>query len=275
MTAKPPPALSPSAHAYEPAEKDQLLAAVREAGALAMSYFGQSPRSELKADGTAVSEADLAADALLRKRLLQANGSYGWLSEESEDDLVRLRKSRVWVVDPIDGTRAFLKGKPEWTVCAALVEDGRSLLAAVYNPAREEFFHAVRGGGAFLNDKPIGVRDPVKLEGCCLAASRSQIRSKQWARPWPEFETLWVNSIAYRLALVAQGECDGTISLSAKSDWDLAAAHLLVEEAGGVITTHDDRAMVYNLETPRHSSVVSAGPALHSALIGRTSQATL
>ncbi len=275
MNTEPPPTSPPARNAFERAEKDQLLSAVREAGALAMSYFGQSPRSELKADGTSVSEADLAADALLKERLLQANGSYGWLSEESEDDLVRLNKSRVWVVDPIDGTRAFLKGKPEWTICAALVEDGNSLLAAVYNPATEEFFHAARGGGAFLNDRPIVVREPVELEGSYLAASRSQIYSKQWESPWPEFETLWVNSIAYRLALVAAGKCDGTISLSAKSDWDLAAAHLLVDEAGGIVTTHDESSIVYNLETPRHASVVSAGPALHSALIERTSQATL
>ena len=100
---------------------DQLLSAVREAGALTISFFGQSPRSKLKADGTSVSEADLAADALLKERLLDANSAYGWLSEESEDDLSRLKKSRVWIVDPIDGTRAFLKGKPEWTICAALV----------------------------------------------------------------------------------------------------------------------------------------------------------
>lgn len=254
---------------------DQLLSAVREAGALAMSFFGKSPRSELKADGTSVSEADLAADALLKERLLNANGAYGWLSEESEDDLIRLNKSRVWVVDPIDGTRAFLNGKPEWTICAALVEDGHSLLAAVYNPVTDEFFHAVRGGGAFLNDKPIGVREPVKLEGCRLAASKTQLRSKQWSIQWPELETIWVNSIAYRLALVAAGKCDGTVSLSRKSDWDIAAAHLLVDEAGGIVTTHDASPLVYNLEAPRHSSVVSAGPALHSALIERTSQATL
>jgi myo-inositol-1(or 4)-monophosphatase len=254
---------------------DQLLSAVREAGALTMSFFGKSPRSKLKADGTSVSEADLAADALLKERLLDANSAYGWLSEESEDDLSRLKKSRVWIVDPIDGTRAFLKGKPEWTICAALVEDGQTLLAAVYNPATEEFFHAVHGGGAFLNDTRITVREPVDLEGCCLAASASQLRSRQWAIPWPELETLWVNSIAYRLALVAAGKCDGTVSLSGKSDWDIAAAHLLVHEAGGIVTTHDASPLVYNLENPRHSSVVSAGPALHKELIARTSRATL
>lgn len=266
---------TPLPDAFKRANLDQLLSAVREAGTLAMSYFGQSPRSELKADGTSVSEADLAANALLKERLHETNRAYGWLSEESEDNLSRLDKSRVWVVDPIDGTRAFLKGKPEWTVCAALVEDGHTLLAAVYNPATGEFFHAVRGGGAFLNDTRIAVSEPVDLEGCCLAASSTQLRSKRWASPWPELETVWVNSIAYRLALVAAGKCDGTVSLSGKSDWDIAAAHLLVDEAGGIVTTHDASPLVYNLENPRHRSIVSAGPALHTALIARTSRATL
>ena len=266
---------SPKEDAGTDADLDQLLTAVREAGALGLSYFGTAPRTEIKPDGTSVSEADYAVDAFLKERLAGAGRRYGWLSEETEDDLIRLEQSRIWVVDPIDGTRAFLKNKPEWTVSAALVENGHSLLAAVYNPATEEFFHAVRGGGAYLNDKPISVNNPVELEGCCLAASAASFRSERWERPWPPLETIWVNSIAYRLALVASGACDGTVSLSTKSDWDIAAAHLLVHEAGGIVTTHDASPLVYNLEAPRHTSVISAGPALHAALIERTSQATL
>ena len=127
------------------ADRNQLMSAVREAGALALRYFGNAPRSQIKSDGTSVSEADFAVDALLKERLAGAGRQYGWLSEESEDDLIRLDQSRIWVVDPIDGTRAFLKNKPEWTISAALVENGRSLLAAVFNPATEEFFHAARG----------------------------------------------------------------------------------------------------------------------------------
>ena len=254
---------------------DQLLSAVREAGALALRYFGNAPHSEIKSDGTSVSEADLAVDVLLKERLAGAGRRYGWLSEESEDDLIRLDQSRIWVVDPIDGTRAFLKNKPEWTISAALVENGHSLLAAVYNPATEEFFHAARGRGAFLNDQPISVQNPVKLEGCCLAASATSFKPERWDKPWPPLESVWVNSIAYRLALVAAGKCDGTVSLSQKSDWDIAAAHLLVHEAGGIVTTHDASPLVYNRRTPRHSSVVAAGPALHAALIERTLQATI
>lgn len=266
---------APANDAVSDSDLDQLLSAVREAGALALRYFGTAPRSDIKPDGTPVSEADVAVDVLLKERLAGAGRRYGWLSEESEDDLIRLGQSRIWVVDPIDGTRAFLKNKPEWTVSAALVENGHSLLAAVFNPATEEFFHAVRGGGAFLNDQLISVQNPVKLEGCCLAASAAMFKPERWDTPWPPLETLWVNSIAYRLALVAAGKCDGTVSLSKKSDWDIAAAHLLVHEAGGIVTTHDASPLIYNREVPRHSSVVSAGPALHAALIERTSQATL
>lgn len=254
---------------------DSLHTCVREAGALALSFFGQAPRSQTKADGTSVSDADLAVDDYLRKHLGNIDPAYGWLSEETEDDPSRLECERVWVVDPIDGTRAFLKERPEWTVCAALVENGEPLLAAVFNPAKNEFFHATRGEGAFLNDTAIMVPDPVSLQNCRLAASATMFRPERWPEPWPEMETVWVNSIAYRLALVAAGKCDGTVSMSGKCDWDIAAADLIVREAGGAVTTHDARTFTYNHPNSRHSSVVAAGPALHAQLIARTSKATI
>ncbi len=269
------PTLPPARDAEIEADLGLLIDAVREAGGLAMSFFGHAPRTEIKPDGTFVSEADFAVDALLKTRLISGSRVYGWLSEESEDTLERLGHARVWVIDPIDGTRAFLKGKPEWTISAALVEDGHSRLAAVFNPATDEFYHAVRDGGAFLNGERMKVREPVKLEGCRLAASSTLLRHERWDPPWPEIKTVWVNSIAYRLALVAAGTCDGTISLSGKSDWDVAAAHLLVEEACGIITTHDARPLVYNRQNTHHSSIVSAGPALHAALIARTRRQTI
>lgn len=247
-----------------------LLQAVREAGALALGYFGHQPEARLKPDGTQVSEADLAADAALKAHLLGARPAYGWLSEETPDDLDRLGRTSVWIVDPIDGTRAFLKEKPEWTVSAALVEHGRPVLAAVFNPARDELFSATKGQGARLNGEPIHVSDRDDIAGSRLVVSRSLLRRDVWDRPWPELETIWVNSIAYRLSLIAAGRCDGTLSLSAKSDWDLAAAHLLVHEAGGVITTRNGGEIFYNGAVPEHDSVVAAGPKLHKALLERT-----
>ncbi len=255
-------------------EFDLLIAAVREAGATALSYFGNNPRRKTKADGTEVSEADLAANGVLKRRLVADGQAYGWLSEETEDDLTRLNHEKVWMVDPIDGTRAFLNEAAEWTVSAALVIKGKPMLAAVFNPVKDELFHARRGGGTFLNDTRVFVRDPVALDGACLAASPGLLRSKRWKQPWGNVEAIWVNSIAYRLALVAGGLCDGTISMSPKSDWDIVAADLLVREAGGLMTDYSGTGFTYNGTSTTQSSVVAAGPTLHAVLIERTAQAT-
>lgn len=250
-----------------------LIQAVREAGALALSYFRQNPHSELKVDGTEVSEADLAADKLLREVLIGARPDYGWLSEESEADPTRLEKRFIWVVDPIDGTRAFLRDKPEWAVSAALVDRNHAVLAAVFNAATGEFFHASLGHGAFLNDEPIQVSERAELAGSRLAAAAQIFKREIWQEPWPKLETIWVNSIAYRLALTASGQCDGTISLSGKNDWDLAAGDLLVQEAGGVVTTALGDPLTYNEVVLGLDSVVAAGPSLHAALLKRTKAA--
>lgn len=256
-------------------EFDLLISAVREAGATALSYFGNNPRRKTKADGTEVSEADLAANDALKLRLAADDQAYGWLSEEDEDDLSRLEHAKVWMVDPIDGTRAFLNEAPEWTVSAALVVDGRPALAAVFNPVKDELFHARHGGGTFLNETRVSVREPVALDGANLAASPGLLRSKRWKQPWGNVHAVWVNSIAYRLALVAAGLCDATISMSPKSDWDIAAADLLVREAGGLMTDYAGTGFAYNGKSTKQSSVVAAGPALHAVLIERTVQATI
>lgn len=269
---EPPMAPQPATH---DADLALLIEAVREAGALALSYFGRGPAVQLKPDGTQVSDADLAVDADLKSRLTGARPAYGWLSEETPDDGSRLEASCVWMVDPIDGTRAFLKERPEWTIAAALVEQGRPVLAAVYNPAKDEFFWAARGAGAHLNDRPIRVSDRAELAGARLFTSSGLLRRDIWQEPWPEVETVWVNSIAYRLALVAAGRGEATLSLSRKSDWDIAAADLLVHEAGGMVTTRRGEALTYNRPRPEHDSIVAAGPKLHAALIERTRSARL
>jgi myo-inositol-1(or 4)-monophosphatase len=249
--------------------------AVRAAGDLALTYFRKSIIVKRKVDGSEVSEADLAIDVALKIELHVPRPDYGWLSEETEDDSERLKSSRVWMVDPIDGTNAFLRHVPEWTVSAALVENGRPVLGAVFNPATNEFFHAMRGKGAFLNDKPITASDKSTLGGALLIASGGLFKKKIWKEPWPEVKTKWVNSVAYRLALVACGRADATISLSNKSEWDLAAAALVVEEAGGLITDHHGEAHRYNRESPRFPSLVASGKALHPLLIERTDRVDL
>jgi myo-inositol-1(or 4)-monophosphatase len=249
--------------------------AAREAGKLALTYFRKSIVVKRKIDGSEVSEADIALDVALKLELHVPRPDYGWLSEETEDDQERLKSNRVWMVDPIDGTNAFLRHVPEWTVSAALVENGLPVLAVVFNPATGEFFHAMRGKGAFLNDEPIAASDKDTLEGALLIASGGLFKKKIWKEPWPEVKTKWVNSVAYRLALVACGRADATISLSNKSEWDLAAAALLVEEAGGIVTDHHGEAHRYNRASPRFPSLVASGKALHPLLIERTDRIDL
>jgi myo-inositol-1(or 4)-monophosphatase len=249
--------------------------AARDAGELALTYFRQQLLVNRKPDGSEVSEADLAVDAALKLELLTQRPDYGWLSEETLDDRERLKRARVWTVDPIDGTRAFLRHVPEWTVSAALVEDGVPVLGVVFNPAQQEFFHAIRGQGAFLNDEKIQASDRSSLEGAMLIASGGLFKKKIWKEPWPEVSTRWVNSVAYRVALVACGAADATVSLSGKSDWDLAAAAVILKEAGGVITDHRGKPHRYNRELPHFQSVVASGAKLHPLLIERTGRIDL
>ncbi|MET0688167.1 MAG: 3'(2'),5'-bisphosphate nucleotidase CysQ [Methyloceanibacter sp.] len=249
--------------------------AVRDAGELALTYFHRQLLVKRKPDGSEVSEADLAVDHALWVALMGNRPGYGWLSEESEDTPERLQCGRVWMVDPIDGTNAFLRHVPEWTVSAALVADCEPVIGIVFNPATQEFFHAIKGQGAFLNDQPISASELDTLDGARLIASGGLFKKKIWKEPWPEVKTRWVNSVAYRLALVACGLADATISLSAKSEWDIAAAALIVEEAGGTITDHRGQAHSYNQTPPRFPSLVAAGAKLHPLIIERTSRIDL
>jgi myo-inositol-1(or 4)-monophosphatase len=266
------------AHGSSPSREEDfeiLSRAVREAGTLASSYFKESPKAFTKADGSQVSEADLAVDAGLKLDLTTRRRDYGWLSEESPDDRSRLKYSRVWMIDPIDGTGAFLREIPEWTISAALVEDGVPVIGVVYNPEKDEFFHAIRGAGAFLNDQQIHTTDQATLEGAKMIASGGLFKKKIWEDPWPNVTAQWVNSVAYRIALVACGRGDATISLTPKAEWDLAAAAVIVEEAGGVITDHHGGPHGYNNENPKFPSLVASGLPLHPVLIERTTRVDL
>ncbi|MSO65589.1 MAG: 3'(2'),5'-bisphosphate nucleotidase CysQ [Alphaproteobacteria bacterium] len=244
-----------------------LRGAVREAGALARDFFAGEVKSWNKGPDNPVSEADYAVDALLKERLRGHRPDYGWLSEETEDNAERLGIRRVWIIDPIDGTRAFLRKEPEFAVVAALVENGRPLLGAVYNPAKEEFFEAALGEGATLNQKPIRVSDRAGVVGARMLSSRRTFERHNWMEAATGAEFRFVNSMAYRVALVAAGRFDATVTLTRKSDWDIAAADLIVGEAGGRMTWLDGRVITYNRQTIEHPNIVAAGPALHAALL--------
>lgn len=252
-------------------EDERLLAeAVREAGALALGYFDRGLKGRFKADNTPVSEADLAANELLHERLRLARPDYGWLSEESADDAARLDAERVWVVDPIDGTRAFLGGRTDWAVSVALIERGAPILGAVFGPVGGELFTARAGGGTRLNGRRISVADRERIEGARIIAAPEQLRAKPGSEDWPPIDRVWVNAITYRLAKIAAGDIHATFSLTGKAEWDLAAAALLVQEAGGRATDARGAALRFNQPNPRINGLVAAGPRLHELLVART-----
>ena len=244
-----------------------MLDAVAAAGALAMSRFGKSQQIWLKGRAHRTCEADLEVDALLHDRLLDARPSYGWLSEETEDDRSRLAMARTWVVDPIDGTNSYLNGLPEFAVSVALIEGDTPIAAAVFNPAKAELFDAIRGGGARLNGVPIRVSAVVDPAHFSLLVSRSEFREDGWPERFPPGTAHPISSIAYKLALVAAGRYDAAGSAWPKSDWDIAAGDLLVREAGCLVTTMRGQELPYNRPRPRHPTCLAANPALHAALI--------
>jgi myo-inositol-1(or 4)-monophosphatase len=247
--------------------------AVREAGAIARTFYGGDYKRWDKSKGQPVTDADLAVDKYLRETLIAARPDYGWLSEETEDQPSRLQKQSVFVVDPIDGTVAFLKNRPHFTICVALVRDGRPVIGVVFNPILDECFAANDGEGATLNGAPIHVSSREDLEGCRMCAARDMFEHPAWNtppnRPWPPMHIETRNSVAYRMALVANGTFDASLALSAKRDWDMAAADIIVREAGGIVTAHDGAIPRYNGAQAIQPSMIAAGPKLHAEILSR------
>jgi len=245
-----------------------LCEAVVEAGATALSYFRQNTPVYKKSDGSEVTDADLAVDTQLQSALCAERPGYGWLSEEAVDDPARLEARRVWIVDPIDGTRAFILDKEQWVISAALAEDGEPVIAAVYNAAREELFTARRGCGAAFNGLPAHVSAQDDLHGAHILAPKSVAKRAGWHEPGePEVETTFVYSIAYRMVLVAAGQADGLISTGQKSEWDVAAGTLIVQEAGGRVTSTAGQAYTFNKPEPLCDGTVAAPPRVHGKLL--------
>ncbi|MEM9205068.1 MAG: 3'(2'),5'-bisphosphate nucleotidase CysQ [Pseudomonadota bacterium] len=235
----------------------------RAAGALALEFQTSGLKHWRKDDRSPVSDADLAVDNLINRALTSARPDYGWLSEESEPD--RTKKDRVFVIDPIDGTRAYIAGRDTWTVSLAIIEDHRPIAGVVYNPTRNEMYAASLDAKTTLNGTPVEVSNHSALAGATLAGgegvySRASFISN--LKPKPVF--IGATSMAYRLCLVASGHCDATISLSGKSDWDIAAGLLLVHQAGGHVTDIAGQTIKIG-ENSRHETVIAANPVLHAA----------
>ena len=244
---------------------ERLANAVRAAGAYALTKFRAPLKSWTKGRDSPVTEVDVAVDEMLRERLGGAAPGYGWLSEESADDGARCDMRHVWIVDPLDGTRAYLAGLPDWTVVAALVDNGRPVLAAIFAPFEDALFTAAAGEGARRNGAPIAAS-----AGTTLASARIAGPKRYLDALGDEMERMpRVHSLALRLARVAAGTLDAAFAGGSSHDWDLAAADLLVHEAGGMLTTLDGRHLVYNRPNPVHEPLVAAGHARHRALIDR------
>jgi myo-inositol-1(or 4)-monophosphatase len=240
---------------------------VRAAGDVALRTFRQPLRQWIKGESSPVSEADIAVNVFLQERLLGLAAGYGWLSEETEDDPARLEAENVWIVDPIDGTRAYLAGQDDWTISVALAARGRPTLGAIFAPVSQELFLAVAGDGATRNGAAIAASPGSDVVGAKVVGPKRHIN---WlaglnanAIPMPR-----IGSIALRLARVAQGVLDVAFAGGNSHDWDLAAADLLVHEAGGALTTIAGEALTYNGSELVHGALLAAGQERHAALIG-------
>lgn len=245
--------------------------AVREAGEIARHYYGKDYRRWSKSRGEPVTEADLAIDRFLRENLERARPFYGWLSEETGRDAARANAPRIFIVDPIDGTTAFLKERPHFSISVAVVENGRAVAGVIYNPILEEFFSAVDANGATLNRVPIAVSNCSAIEGCRILGRQNMFglaaESPAADSPWGSVQIESRSSIAYRMALVAAGSFDAAIVLSPKHNWDMAAGDIIVREARGRVTSRDGALLKFGGASSIQRSMICAGPALHARLI--------
>ena len=249
---------------------DLICEAAVAVGETAIRLQSEGLRIWTKDNNTPVTNADIEVDSLLKAMLLQAKPEYGWLSEETADDPARLDRRRLFVVDPIDGTASFMNHKPYWSVSIAVVEDGQPIAAVVHAPELEETFSAQAGKGAFLNGAPIRASTTANaVEGMGMLGDAKMFAHPAWRTPWPPMRIETRNSIAYRLCLVADGRFDAALALSAKSEWDLAAADLIRSEAGAVLTDHKGRSFSYNKPVPLMPSLICAAPAVHPLILER------
>jgi myo-inositol-1(or 4)-monophosphatase len=237
-----------------------MLQAARRAADLAMSHFRKNPAVWYKNEGRSpVSEADVAVDELLQQILLAARPDYGWLSEEVEDNELRLSRQRIFVVDPIDGTRAYVAGQPDWCISIGLVDKGVPIVGVLAAPARDEIWQASRGGGAYLNDKAL-TTDRGDAPEKALRVVIPDVVSKQM-RPRADAGLVKIAggpSLALRLAAVARGDFDGVYIRPRSNEWDLAAADVMLRETGHGLVDRKGTPMRYNESDPSRALLLAA-----------------
>lgn len=247
-----------------------LIDAAKGAGTIAARHFRSAPRVWDKGGGQGpVTEADLEVDAYLKAQLLEARPGYGWLSEESDslDDPARQGVDCCFVIDPIDGTRAFIDGQPGFAHALAIVQKGRPVVGVVHLPMMHLTYVATLGGGAFLNDAPLAVSTRETPEGAQVLANKLALDPVHWPGGAPSVQRHFRPSLAWRLALVGEGRFDAMLTVRDAWDWDIAGAALIATEAGATVTDRTGAALCFNSASARNPGVVAAPPVLHRALI--------
>jgi len=247
---------------------DLLLDAALAAGEIAKRHFRGSFDVRDKGDGQGpVTEADLEIDRMLHGELLGARPDYGWLSEETEDDSARLNHERVFIVDPIDGTRSFVNGDKTFAHSLAIAVNGKVVAAVVHMPMRGFTYQAEIGGGAFLNNRPLSGSNKGEITEASVLAARPQLEPELWPGGVPPVTRHFRSSLAYRLCLTAEGRFDGMLTLRDAWEWDIAAGDLICQEAGSSITDKHGKALSFNNETPKQAGVLAGSAAVHAGLL--------
>lgn len=248
---------------------DLLIRAAGTAAEIALPHWRNAPKTWDKDDGTPVSEADLAVDRALRDLLLDARPDHAWLSEEAEDDPARLTTHHTFILDPIDGTKPFLAGEPDWGHSIALVHDGRVVAGVVYLPAKDALYAAALGQGATLNGAPIHCSDAAEPARARLLAPKSAFRDRAWSDGPPGFERHFRSALAWRLCLVAEGAFDAMLTVTRCHEWDIAAGTLIAAEAGCRVTDAQGAPLSFNAAPPATKGCLAAPPPLHAATMAR------
>ena len=245
----------------------EVLAAAREAGALAVQRFCTDVHCERKADGSPVTEVDWAVDALLRERLMAALPEAGWLSEESTAGDDWLAHRQVWCIDPLDGTGGYLRRDPHWCISVALLQDGTPVLGVIHAPALERTWQAALGNGALMNGMTARVSNRQGLKGARIIGPKRILDASAWETPWPPVEVRRYPSLALRLAYVASGEADGMLALGGKNYWDVAAGEIIVREAGGLVSDVEGERLRYDVAAARVNGVIAAPEQLFDEML--------
>jgi myo-inositol-1(or 4)-monophosphatase len=240
--------------------------AARAGGAVVRKYYKGEYEVHEKAPDNPLTVADTEADETIKRIVLGAFPEDGWLSEETRDSPERLAKSRVWIVDPLDGTKEFTQHIPEFCVCVALVIDGVVQVGVSYNPAEDLLFAARRGEGTTLNGEPVRCTAPASLADCTVLASRSEDKRGEWDAFKPLMNVKLTGSVAYKFALIAAGRADATFSLTPKNEWDICAGTMLVEEAGGVVTDRFGKPLTFNNAKTLLPGLIACGAATYGPL---------